>query len=269
MINISTKDSLDMYSKKQSSFYIKYINAGFQASEMGWSHKIRRLDNYELIFVTKGTVYLQEDESRYELKENDILILSPYKTISSYSTSNQPVSFYWAVFSTDRLDAFLSVNYYEGQDVYEFVRLLKELIYIARTKFYPAYTADIMISLILSKLVAGSQKNIQRSKVDIMAITEWIDENAGANITAELISRVFSYNKDYLCRVFKSEIGVTLKEYINAEQIKKTKNLLLTSNYTIKQISEILGYGSENLFIKFFKYHVKISPAKFRNRENM
>ena len=270
MINISIKGSFDMYSKKQNNFYIKYINAGFQTSNTGWSHKKRHLDNYELIFVTKGIIFLQEDEIRYELKENDILILSPYRIISSYNLSEQPVSFYWAVFSTDKLDAFqLSGNYYKTQNSYEFAKLFKELIYVAKSKGYPVYTVDIMISMILSKLAAGSQKNIQKSKVDVMAITEWIDENINVNNTVDMISKTFNYNKDYLCRVFKSEMGITLKEYINAEQIDKSKSLLMTSNYSIKQISDILGYGNENLFIKFFKYHVKISPTKYRNKFNL
>ena len=45
--------------------------------------------------------------------------------------------------------------------------------------------------------------------------------------------------------------------------MKLAKDLLLTTDMSVKQISRELGYSEENLFIKFFTYHEKISPAAF------
>jgi AraC-like DNA-binding protein len=46
--------------------------------------------------------------------------------------------------------------------------------------------------------------------------------------------------------------------------MKLAKDLLLTTDMSVKQISRELGYSEENLFIKFFTYHEKISPAAFK-----
>ena len=56
------------------------------------------------------------------------------------------------------------------------------------------------------------------------------------------------------------------RQYISSEKIKLSKDLLLTTRLSVKEIAARLGFGSENLFIKFFKYHEDISPAKFRNK---
>jgi len=47
--------------------------------------------------------------------------------------------------------------------------------------------------------------------------------------------------------------------------MKLAKNLLISTNYSVKQIAFMLDYKEENLFIKFFKYHERVSPTNFRN----
>ena len=78
------------------------------------------------------------------------------------------------------------------------------------------------------------------------------------------IAQNFGYNTDYIGKYFKKARGIGLKEYLTAQRIKLAKDLLLTTDMSVKQISRELGYGEENLFIKFFTYHEKISPAAFK-----
>lgn len=51
--------------------------------------------------------------------------------------------------------------------------------------------------------------------------------------------------------------------------MKLAKDFLLTTDMSVKQISRELGYSEENLFIKFFTYHEKISPAAFKAKCGM
>lgn len=255
-----------MYTKNQHSFYVKYIDSGWIQSHKNWSHKKRHLDYYEIIFVVKGSVYLQVNNHHFTLTENDLLILPPYNTIYGYKESEQTNSFYWVRFATDQFEAFhIADCYLKIADPYKLIELFKQLLFIANSPGYPAYMPDVILTFILNILSMHHTSNIQKNHIIAKNVAEWICENVNMNTTAEEIGRIFNYNKDYLCRLFKSVMGVTLKEYINREQIKRAKNMLLTSNYTIKQISEIFGCENENLFIKFFTYHAKISPTKFRN----
>ena len=66
--------------------------------------------------------------------------------------------------------------------------------------------------------------------------------------------------------MFNDAYGKGLKEYINEQKIAHIKNLLLTSNYPVKRLADILGYDNENQFINYFKYHTGLSPTKFRNQ---
>ena len=266
MINISTEKSTNKYSKGQTKLSVEYIDAGYHTSNENWAHKKRFLDYNEIIFVSKGNLYLQVNNMQYCLSDNAILVLPQYVSIKSYINSDGPLSFFWLKFHSTNFSEFQIKNsFFKLSNPYEYVKLFKELVQIASSNAYPEYAKDIATMHLLCYLSANCRNLLERSHPDIASIIEWIDENISATLTVEIISSTFKYNKDYLGRVFKANIGITIKEYINMKQIKKAKDLLLTSEYSIKEISQILNFENANLFIKFFKYHEKISPKKFRN----
>ncbi|MDF2523445.1 MAG: AraC family transcriptional regulator [Clostridiales bacterium] len=266
MINISTEKSTNKYSKGHTNFSIEYIDAGYHTSNENWAHKKRFLDYNEIIFVLKGNLYLQVNDKQYCLTDNDILVLPQYVNMKSYINSDGSLSFFWLKFHSINFNEFqINNNFFKLSNPYEYIKLFKELVQIAGSNTYPEYAKDIATAHLLCYL-SGNCKNLtERNHPDISSVIDWIDENISASLTVEIISTNFKYNKDYLGRVFKANIGTTIKEYINMKQIKKAKDLLLTSEYSIKEISQILNFENANLFIKFFKYHEKISPKKFRN----
>lgn len=263
---ISININSELYSKKQDAFNIKFIDSGVFTAERPWSHSKVHLNSYELLFVTKGSIYLQVSDTRYELNQSDVIILPPYKTICSYMESEQGTTFHWSKFSSDNIK-FLQIaeSYFNLQNSHQFTELFKELLFISKAPTYPVFSADILLSLILCKLSASQCSITQKNHAILREIIEWVGENISSTTTVKDIGELFNYNNDYLSRMFKAEFGDTLKKYISSAQLQKAKTLLLTSNYSIKQVSEILEYPNVNLFIKFFKYHEKISPQKYRN----
>ena len=53
------------------------------------------------------------------------------------------------------------------------------------------------------------------SNLIVIDLLKYIDENLYAPISIQELSILFHYNKDYLMRLFKREIGVTIIDYIN------------------------------------------------------
>lgn len=74
----------------------------------------------------------------------------------------------------------------------------------------------------------------------------------------------FGYNKDYISRSFKKKYGVTVKEYANREKLEAAKYLLKNSRHSIKKVGEAVGFDSVELFYKFFRYHMKLTPFEYR-----
>ena len=78
--------------------------------------------------------------------------------------------------------------------------------------------------------------------------------------------KLYGYNTDYIGKLFKSNFNISLKKYIDLQRLNLAKDLLMTTLKSVKQIAYEIGYTDENLFIKFFMYHEKMSPTVFRNK---
>ena len=53
----------------------------------------------------------------------------------------------------------------------------------------------------------------------ICKILNYIDDNLYKRITMDEISSIFYFNKDYLMRIFKKELDITIMDYINKRRI--------------------------------------------------
>lgn len=58
-------------------------------------------------------------------------------------------------------------------------------------------------------------------------------------------------------------------EYIQNLRVKKAKELLLNTDLTTLQISQIVGYEHNSSFTRVFKYLEKISPSEFRKSQKI
>lgn len=56
---------------------ILFSMCGNFTSDSKWIHMKRNLTDYEIIIVNKGTVYIQQNDSKYAAKEGDILLFTP------------------------------------------------------------------------------------------------------------------------------------------------------------------------------------------------
>ena len=59
------------------------------------------------------------------------------------------------------------------------------------------------------------------------------------------------------------------QQFKKIQRIKVAENLLLTSSYTITQISQIVGYADSLYFSKIFKQINGQSPSQFRKNSNI
>ncbi len=96
-------------------------------------------------------------------------------------------------------------------------------------------------------------------------IRSFVDENYdNQNLNVNEISNIFNINASQLSAQFKNVYNVGLLDYISKKRIENAKNLLITTDMSITQISEVVGYGSQRTFMRVFSNFEKISPGKYR-----
>lgn len=100
----------------------------------------------------------------------------------------------------------------------------------------------------------------------IHEIAEYINLYYKNKISLDYLSKHFYVSKSYLSRIYKEVTGFTVNEYINIVRIKKARLLLETTNTSITEIAEQVGYDSITYFEKVFKTYMEISPLKYRKQ---
>lgn len=91
----------------------------------------------------------------------------------------------------------------------------------------------------------------------------WIEANKNTPLTESAVAAYFGYNPDYLNRLFKASFSKTVKQYICDKRLEYIKELMLCCELPLKEIAIKSGFSDYKYFLKFFKYHEKITPTEF------
>jgi AraC-like DNA-binding protein len=131
-------------------------------------------------------------------------------------------------------------------------------------------TNNYLLTLVLMELsqqVVTSSSNDLRDETSrkFSEIIEWIRINSNKNYSVEEISKKFNFNKDYLCRIFKKHTSMSIVKYMNGVKIGKAKELLCSSELSIKEISYSLGFNDDKYFMKLFKIYENLTPSEYRS----
>ncbi len=127
--------------------------------------------------------------------------------------------------------------------------LTMELIYLVATDYY-RYQAK-SDSFVSSKF---------------LEICNYIQINYKDNITLDSLAQKANLEKSYFSRAFTKEIGRTPMEYINAIRMENAKFFLSSTNYSIREVSEMCGFNSEAYFSACFKHSVGQTPLNYRRQ---
>ena len=68
----------------------------------------------------------------------------------------------------------------------------------------------------------------------------------------------------HLTTTIKSTTDCTAKEWIDKHLLLEAKALLKSTNLTIQQITDTLHFTSQDVFSKYFKHHIGITPKEYR-----
>ena len=69
----------------------------------------------------------------------------------------------------------------------------------------------------------------------------------------------------YLSKLFKKKYGFSILECIAQTRIKYAKEALKSTNASVAEISEQVGFLSSQVFVKTFKKYEGITPGIYRD----
>ena len=100
---------------------------------------------------------------------------------------------------------------------------------------------------------------------EITQIQIWLHDNYFKEVIFAQIAERFAMSLRTLNRRFKNALGKTPLEYLQEIRINTAKDLLKTSNLSINEIADKVGYQDTGHFTFLFKRHMSISPKAYRD----
>jgi len=99
-------------------------------------------------------------------------------------------------------------------------------------------------------------------------ITKLVSERYAYNtLSVGMIADELGLTQSYLSFFYKKATGRTILELIADVRLKEAKRLLGTTNDSVAQIAQAVGYSNDIGFIRFFKKHEGITPGQYRSNQ--
>lgn len=95
-------------------------------------------------------------------------------------------------------------------------------------------------------------------------IVGYLKEHLSEEITLQKLSELFHLNPNYISKRFKEQTGVNYSAYLTKLRLDRAKALLMSTDRSINEIAEDVGFRDYRVFTKVFKEREGQSPSIYR-----
>ena len=144
--------------------------------------------------------------------------------------------------------------------------------YNARNNYLPEImsleSSEALKDWFIARITAATHdvaNNREEKSTDIIKTAKrYIEDHYATDISLDDVSRVVNISPYYFSKIFKEESGLNFIEYLTNIRIDKAKELLTSSDYSMKEICSMCGYTDPNYFSRSFKKNVGVTPTEYK-----
>ena len=93
---------------------------------------------------------------------------------------------------------------------------------------------------------------------------EYIRNNYSKALNLDEVSYFVNISPYYFSKIFKEGTGENFIEYLTNIRMEKAKELLNSTDYSMKEICAMVGYSDPNYFSRSFKKNVGVTPTEYK-----
>ena len=231
----------------------------------------RTICEWVILLCVGGSGWVQlGKKEKIPVKAGEIILLPP-EVPHSYGNAENGWSLLWLHCTGETLHA-LCEQIYPSEvlplPASGIIGLFQQLLEKLRTArgFADVLFAESLLTQILCSLVDYVQTSAlssQQTNLIRMAV-QYIETTTDYTISLDFLAEKLGISKYYFIRLFRQYTGHTLMEYLQQVRLRRACSLLGNKDYSIGQVSEILGYSTPYHFSSAFKNCFGISPTQYR-----
>lgn len=277
-----------MYIQKEEPAYIYESNLGISILNIKHYKAHFHEDALEIIFCLKGSVNIVIGARRITLNAGDIFTLDCKDIHCLYSDTENMVATVHINLKNSHLHNwdtlksmfFLCSNLehesYQQSYLEDIYSLLWSALYAYSSDkgIYSSTTFNNINDRIINiftdvfswpyKSDIDSENN-EDIKNRLQSINRYVQENFAEKITAAEIAQANGLNVNYLSHFMKKSSYRNFKSMVAYIRCFNAENMLLTTDLSGQEISELCGFSSSKYFYKWFRIFFHTSPLQHKN----
>ncbi|MCI5839622.1 MAG: AraC family transcriptional regulator [Peptoniphilaceae bacterium] len=272
------------YLKSDIALKILYTNK-ISYDNKNWNTKIKFHPFTEFYYILDGEGRFTIENKVIHVEKDDLIILNP--NIGHTETPNEEMrKFEFISFGVDGITVLPQIDIFDKSEKFFIKESIRTDRFFYKELFksiYEEYNSDrlyskgyansiatILIVEILRKfpesIIASSDKKISKQ---LDYIKSYIDKHYSEDIKLENLASMAYMNKFHLIAEFKSAFRVTPIEYLILKRVDITKSLLITTNHSMEEIANMVGFNSQSYFNQVFRKKVGTTPSKYRKKHRL
>ena len=234
--------------------------------------------DFQIIYIADGCGHFHFDTVDNEtiVPAGNIVIFRP-KELQKYEYYGEDkTEVYWIHFTgSDVKNILRKYGFPDNERIFpvgtsmEYERVFKRII-IELQRCQDNY--EEMLTLLLRHLLIIFQRELTREQVlkneyldhEMDTAMTYFNENYNRDINIEEYATSKGMSVSWFIRSFKKFTGSTPMQFIVALRVNNAQVLLETTNYSINEISKIVGYDNQLYFSRLFHKLKGFSPREYR-----
>lgn len=242
--------------------------------------KGRTLNEYQLLYNPEGEgIFHSASIKEARLREGDMFLLFPGEWHSYHPLNNRGWKSYWIGFKGHNMDERVKAGFLSPQKpIYHIgfsdsiVRLYKQAYQAAQEE--AAYSQQLMAGIVnhLIGMMYSLERNnelLSRSQAHVNMINKAclrIRESLEGSLTIQQVAEELGVSYSNFRKLFKEYTGFSPAVYQQDLRLQRAKELLSTTDMSIKEIAYQLNFESPDYFSAKFKIKTGRRPSELRNQ---
>ncbi len=227
-------------------------------------------DYFEIEYILEGDGVTYIDGKMYPLESGLLYFLSP---ISTHNLIQKKTDLLHLAFGESHCDTTLLAPLVSAETRIIFRLSPEEQIYVSSLIFEIVNNnrdSQYCITLLNALLIKLNKMLTKKNNTHDMKFSApknailYIISNFKNNITLTDAASYVGLTPTYFSALFKEEIGVTFKEYLDSVRFDHARNLILYSNHTMHEICLESGFTNYENFVRRFKQRFGCSPRQYK-----
>ena len=233
--------------------------------------------DYQLLYIATGKGHFYFDGKERILNEGNMILYRPHEPQMYYYHASDKIEVYWVHFTGRDVEAVLKkYGLPETENVFytgtspDYQCIYREMIQelqLCRANYEELLSLTLMrFFIMINRFIDEGKKSGSDIQNEIERATHYFNENYNKPINIDEYAASRHISTCWFIRSFKQILKVTPMQYILSLRMANAQSLLETTEDSISEIAEAVGYDNPLYFSRIFRKNIGVSPSEYRKR---